>query len=399
VLTDPAYRRVLATYFCFSVSVDGFLLFPVYIKQLGGTELAIGLLMAFYSAANIACRPVVGGWIDRAGRRPAMTVGALVIGAAALAATWTTTLPGLAVVRLAQGVGAAAFFAANISYLIDVVPRDGRGRALSLFGVAPLASAALTPLAAQAVVRHSGFPALFGLCAVLAGLTALLLRGAPERRPDTKAPPGRDWSRASLQYVWRRPIGLTVCFGMGSGTLFTFAGTYAQLLDVRNLALFYAVYGATGIAVRLFAGGVIDSQGRRRVIIPSTLAQTTAAAVLALVALAEPGSPLIIAAIVVAGLAAGTAHGYLFPCLLAVVADEAPEERRGFVMGLFSAALVLGQTAGPALFGCVAYALGYGPMWAGLAALLLGSWGLSLGLADPGRTTSALRQSRAGTSP
>jgi MFS family permease len=396
---DRKFRRAIATYFCFAASVDGFLLFPVYVKELGMSELAIGFLMALYSASSIGGRPLVGQWIDRVGRRPAMSAGAIVSCAAALVATMATTLPALAAVRVAQGIGAAAFFAANLSFLVDVVPPHERGRALSLFGVAPLASAAVTPLVGEVVVRHYGFPWLFGLCALLASLTALLARRTPETRAVAEVAGRRAWSRESLQYLWRRPVALTLSFGIGSGTLFAFAGTYSRLLGVENVALFYVVYGSAGIGVRLFGGGLIDRRGRRNVIVPSLLAQIAGVAVLGGLALVEAGSWGILPALAAAALAAGAAHGYLFPSLIALFADEAPYEQRGFVISLFGAAFGLGQAVGPAASGYVAQGLGYGPMWTVLGALLVGGWVLSLGLVDPTRGTVAVHRSRERTVP
>jgi MFS family permease len=72
-----------------------------------------------------------------------------------------------------------------------------------------------------------------------------------------------------------------------------------------------------------------------------------------------------------AGLLAGGAHGFLYPALAALVTDTTPSERRAAVVGVFSAVMLVGQTAGAFTFGYVANALGYGSMWALLTALLL----------------------------
>ena len=84
-----------------------------------------------------------------------------------------------------------------------------------------------------------------------------------------------------------------------------------------------------------------------------------------------------------AGLLAGGAHGFLYPALAALVADQAPAARRGAVVGLFSAVFLVGNAGGAFVFGYVAHALGYGLMWSLLAALLLGGGALSLRLAEP----------------
>jgi MFS family permease len=81
-------------------------------------------------------------------------------------------------------------------------------------------------------------------------------------------------------------------------------------------------------------------------------------------------------------LVAGAAHGFLYPALAAIVADQAHEARRAAVVGVFSAVFLIGNSGGAFLFGYVAHHFGYGLMWSALAALLLAGAVLSLGLPD-----------------
>jgi MFS family permease len=90
----------------------------------------------------------------------------------------------------------------------------------------------------------------------------------------------------------------------------------------------------------------------------------------------------------VAGLLSGGAHGFLYPGLAALVADQAPESRRAAAVGVFSAIWLVGQTAGAFLFGYVTHALGYGLMWTLLSAVLALGALLSLGLAEPARAAA-----------
>jgi MFS family permease len=88
---------------------------------------------------------------------------------------------------------------------------------------------------------------------------------------------------------------------------------------------------------------------------------------------------------------AGGAHGFLYPGLAALVADQAAEARRGAVVGVFSGVFLVGNAGGAFVFGYVAHALGYGVMWGLVAALLLAGAGLSLRLAadTPGAAARA----------
>jgi len=83
VLTRQFFRVTSMNFFFFA-SVNAFVLLPLYIQRLGGTEAQIGIVMGMYSAAGIFCQPVVGAWVDRVGRRPFMVFGVSLVVVASL---------------------------------------------------------------------------------------------------------------------------------------------------------------------------------------------------------------------------------------------------------------------------------------------------------------------------
>jgi len=90
---------------------------------------------------------------------------------------------------------------------------------------------------------------------------------------------------ASLDWAWDTLPG--------TGTVFTFLPTFAESMGVTGLGLFYTAYSVSAVAVRLFGGELIDSQGRRAVIVPSMIVFTAAVCMLALLAgTVRPGVPL-----------------------------------------------------------------------------------------------------------
>jgi MFS family permease len=373
------------TNFFFFLSLNGFLLLPLYIVQLGGTEVDIGFVMGLYSAVGIVCQPLIGPWVDALGRRPFMLAGvALALGSALLALT-AEAIGWLALVRVLQGLAFSAFFVANYSYVIDMVPVAQRGWALGIYGVSGLMATALTPLAGEWLIRRYGFRTLFGLCAILAVVAAVLVWGVREAQRDVGSPmPGSGWPRAGLEELFHRHMAVALFFGLGAGTIFAFLPTFGESLGVTTLALFYTAYAGAAMAVRILGGRLIDTHGRRAVIVPSMFVQVAGTSVLALIGLlASPVGRLpILPALFVAGLLCGGAHGFIYPGLSALVADQAHKDRRGAVVGVFSGVFLVGNAAGAFTFGFVTHAIGYGPMWTVLSGLLLIGAALSLGLVD-----------------
>ena len=385
ILADNPFVRATVTNFFFFLSLNGFILLPLYIRDLGGTEIEIGVVMGLFNAVGIVCQPLIGPWIDAVGRRSFMLLGVGLIMVSALAAIAMPGIPALAMVRVLQGVGFSAFFVASYSYIADLVPPARRGWALGIYGVSGLLATALAPLLGEWVIRQVGFRWLFALAAAVALLAGGLVWRLEEAPRQTAPTVGASlWERGGFDEIFRRHMALALFFGLGSGTTFVFLPTFAEALGVRTLGLFYTAYAAAAMGVRIIGGGLIDTRGRRAVIVPSMFVQAGATAALAALGFlvsrtsATPVGPVLF----VVGLLSGGAHGFIYPALGALVIDQTPEARRGVVVGLFSAMFLVGQTSGSFVFGYVTHAFGYGLMWSALALLLFAGAVASLGLRE-----------------
>jgi MFS family permease len=377
ILAGNPFLRATLTNFFFFLSTNVFILLPLYIQRLGGTDVEIGLIMGLYNAVGIFSQPLVGPWVDAVGRRPFMLVGVGFTLAGALIALAAESIALLAVVRLLQGLGFSCFFVANYAYVIDLVPPARRGWALGIYGVAGLVGTAVAPLIGEWTIRHFGFRPLFAAAAVVVAVAGGMVWGLRDQRRETSLPVrGFIWERGGLAEVFHLNMAVVLFFGLGAGTIFVFLPTFAEHLGVRTLALFYTAYALAAIGVRVLGGRLSDVYGRRAVIVPSMFGQTGATALLAVLGLvaAGAGEASILPVLFVAGLVSGGAHGFLYPGLAALVTDQTPKTRRGVVVGIFSAIFLAGQTTGAFVFGYVAHAVGYGFMWCALTSLLfLGS--------------------------
>jgi MFS family permease len=232
-------------------------------------------------------------------------------------------------------------------------------------------------------VRHLGFEWLF-LLSVLLGLVAawFVVRMRGILPPNMGEGPGLDSLGAALAEVLRLHMALAFFFGLGTGAMFTFLPTFGQALGVRSVSLFYTAYAIAAVGVRVGGGNLIDTRGRRAVIIPAMFVLAVSAGLLtALALLVRPHMTMpVVPFLFLTGLLAGAAHGFLYPALAALLMDVTPESRRGGVVGIFSAVFLVGNALGSIVFGYVAHGLGYSVMWATLTALLAAGFGWSFRL-------------------
>jgi MFS family permease len=390
ILVSGPFARTMLTNFFFFASLNGFILLPLYIHQLGGNEAVIGVVQGMYSAAGIVCQPLVGAWIDRVGRHFFMVLGVVVLTVSCAAFVVTSSIALFGVLRALQGVAFSAFFVANYIHVVELVPLERRGWALGIYGLSGMLSTSLAPLAGELIIRGLGFRWLFAAMTLLAlAALALVYRMRDVRAPSRTGGPGLDAIRQGIAELLHLHMGLMFFFGLGTGTIFTFLPTFAERLGVSGLGLFYTAYASAAMLVRVAGGELIDTRGRRAVIIPSMFVQAAATCVLALVALfigPRSGVP-VLPFLFLAGLLAGGAHGFLYPALSALLMDVTPERRRGRAVGTFSSVFLVGNALGAMAFGYVAHGLGYRVMWTTLTALLvagfLASFRLRIGYSPP----------------
>lgn len=134
-----------------------------------------------FSAIMLVSAPLalaVGRWSDQADRPIAPLQACALL--SALGLVTMAFAPDLVAAMVAYGLfglASAVFLALHSAQTLRILPRpDRRGRDLGLFNLANTVPSLVMPWLAMALVPMFGFPALFLLLAVLAGIAGLLLR-------------------------------------------------------------------------------------------------------------------------------------------------------------------------------------------------------------------------------
>jgi MFS family permease len=361
VYTKPFFLLTLVSFLTFGI-LNVYNLLPLYIHALGGREAEIGRIMALYHVAAILCQAATAGLLDRWPRRPVLLVGTIALTAASFAFALTTRLSWhFYLLRFLQGVGLALSSTVSLALIGELAPPGRRAEAVGLYGVSGLAAIALAPATGEVMLHAWGFPALFlstGLLGVGA-VTVCATLPLPEEVPHLGRVAPTRWTWLSLLPVLQPAFQ----FGLANTILFVFLPPFGQQIGLHRVGVFYLVYTAAAIAVRVAGGRLADRLGRRQIILPALAGQT-----LGLVLCIGVQSTTVLVAV---GLLNGTAQGFLFPATSAMVFELAPSGRRTGILAIFNMAVLLGGVVGATGFGWVAEVLGYRPSF-GLASALLG---------------------------
>lgn len=354
------FWQAAAANFLFFSNISAFNLLPLYVKDLGGSVARIGWIMGVYSLAAIIFQPLVGRWVERFGiKRFLLLGGATGFLASASFAFLTELSPLFSLFRFLQGFGYSAFFIANLTLIAEIAPARHRAEAVAIFGISGLVTMGAAPALGELVIQAYGYPTFF-VSASLFSLGGLLVVGA--LKPPEVVPVDSNKREKILRGNILLPLVISGIFGISIGTLFAFFPPFAKGVGgVERVGGFYIAYACSGIGLRLLGRRWADKWGRWQVVIPALLLNA-----LGLFLLVWPG-PL--EAQLWVGALTGGAHGLLYPTLAALHMDQVEPGRRGRMLGLFSGAIVLGNSVGPMTMGVVAEEIGYYRMF-GLTGIL-----------------------------
>src|SRR6476660_2481913 len=101
-------------------------LLPSYVAELGLTKTQAGQLAGAYALGTLLASLPAGWLASRAGARRTLLGGLLLLAAASVAFAFGTSFAALASARFVQVVAGAASWAAGLTWLVAVAPRERR---------------------------------------------------------------------------------------------------------------------------------------------------------------------------------------------------------------------------------------------------------------------------------
>jgi MFS family permease len=178
-----------------------FMIYPIFSRladhYAGATTLTIGLALGSYGLTQGVFQLPFGWLSDRWGRKPVIVAGLLLFALGSGIAALATSITGLIVGRLIQGLGAIG--SATLAFISDVTHEEHRARAMAVAGGFIGLSFGLAIILGPLLAERIGLAGIFWLTA-LSALGAMVLVLAV-RRPAWAHPPTASRIRPALRAV------------------------------------------------------------------------------------------------------------------------------------------------------------------------------------------------------
>ncbi len=314
---------------------------PLFVAgPLGGSELAVGILVGSFSIGAVLIRPFAGRIGDRMGRKVLIVGGALVVAISVGLYLLVTGPEMLLAARLIGGVGEAAFFVGAGTMITDLAPPSRRGEAISYWSVAVYSGLAFGPALGEFVLDETHFNRVWAVALVFALLSAAF--GMFTTETVVPAPAGGEpaplINRAALT------PGFVLFLGMiGLAGFAAFMPLYVSDVGLEDSSSVFLLYGCTILLVRILGAKIPDRIGPLRA---GTLSTAAAATGLIVIAFVETKVGLYLGTIIFS-----IGMSLLYPSVLTLALTGVPDSQRGSAVGTISSFFDLSQGIGAAVLG------------------------------------------------
>lgn len=352
----------------FFFNFHSFVLLPIRIEDLGGSESVIGFIMGAAAMATILTTPAVGIFIDKWGKKWFLAMGGLLMAVTTIPFAYLDNLSFVfPLLRILQGAALSLTFVSAGTLVADVSAPRKRSQAIGIFGMFSILNFALAPLVGKLILESYGFETFFmldGAFGLAAFVMAVFVR-EPKILEEHHEKRGSFFKALTRAGVIQASFVLMVS-GSGFVTVISFIPVFAPRIKVEAFELFFLAYTGAVITVRLFGGWMPDKYGYKKVSIPALFLFS-----LSILSLSFASGAY---SLVLSGIFFGLGQGLFYPAIYALIIYLSQEADRGKAVSICSVSFTFGGMLGVFVFGVVAELWGFSWMFAASGVVcLLGS--------------------------
>ncbi len=330
----------------YMIAFSAYFLLPVYLNDLGASDVVIGGIMSAMGVSNLATLLWLYFYGGRRDTRTMMMFGCAIALISNTCMIFTTDLFFIAGVRLLHGIAFCVYFISVNTYLTQICPPQEHAKHIGFLGVITLVTQAAAPAAAEAFVAITNFQTLFALTVFLVVLSVIALFVLPRAQTSEskKTVTSGNASNTNWLFYGYQVAGVAVVGGAVYGTILVFSPLYLQEKQIMPLSLFFIAYSMAAIISRIVGRNWADRYGRVRI--------SRYAFVVLTVSVITMGWTRSAATFGAVSALFGIGHGLMYPAMAAYSIQVIPGNLRA--MTIWIGGFIIGVSIGAALGGVIA---------------------------------------------
>ena len=372
-------RPLLVIFLTIFVNLVGFgiiiPLLPFYARTFGASPIAIGLLFASFSLAQLLASPLLGDLSDRWGRRPVLILSLIGTAVSFAMLAVAHSLAMLFAARIVDGLSGGNITTAR-AYIADITTEENRAKAYGILGAGFGLGFIVGPALGAALSRVSYTAPIWAAAIITLVATVLAWWWLPETVHRAHAGSGPFWR--ALRHLGHRQglrqlLAIDFIYWMSFAvyqTTFALFGARRFGFDATHTGYLFSAFGVVGVVVQGgLVGPVVRMLGTRRTLVIGLICTAAGWGGSAL----TYSIPIFVLLLVPAAVGIGLCNA----TLIALVSNVADRGEQGRIQGAAGALESLGRTLGPIWGNVLLQKVGEGTAYGAAAALLLAAAGLA----------------------
>jgi MFS family permease len=357
---------VFMAFFFWSFGTGGlWVVRPLFAYETGGTFLLVALASAVSVMPRMLMGPLAGVLADRYGRRPFLVVASTLHIVALTGQFFSDSYLPFLLLEVLGGTGIAFYMTSSNVLMADATRTSSRGRAVAVRQISTRVGTLLGPFVAGWIALVLGLSYIFLFIAATKAVVIVVtvlwvreMRSAPLKPTNgegNQASKGRDLSMFKTRAFLVLGVS-TLAIGLVSGgtgafrTLFAAQGAEVGL-SAAEVGSLIGIAGLFAVLASLPTGFATDRLGRKPLLVFGLIGTAVATYLMS----GMSGFESAIVAVVIFGsveaVALATTQVYAM--------DQAPEDRRGAFLGVWTMFTNTGQITGPLVIGGIADVFGF----------------------------------------
>jgi MFS family permease len=340
-----------------------FSLLPLLIKESGGSDFQIGIIMGIFTFVALPFRPISGIIADKLGHRTMALFGTFIL-IISLSLFSKIEAMGLGIVALRALMGFAwCFIISSLTAIaLSETPSKRHSEAIGLFGLSGLVAQGFAPMICQKLLPILGLSLFYYVDAALCLVSFFLIFGLPSK----SNPIVQHCSPPNTKPILLSLVGTLIlisCYAAAKVTTFHFLAPYCDSLGLTAFGFYFFAFTITAFITQWKLAKLSDGLGYRKMAVISATALALHCLILAS---ASSNITLVLAAIL-----GGLGQGILYPTLCAIILAKFSAKSTAFALSTYAFFFDVGATIALPSFGLLADAYNYRLMFAALCITLL----------------------------
>ena len=250
--------------FFFFYAYHAFLILPIRVISLGGTEFDIGLVMSMAGISTLLVTPISGLLGDIYKKKYLLTSGALLLALINFLFIYFDSIYySYLILRFFQGCAFSLFFVSAGTLIAENSLEENQTQALGFFGIFAIVNHALAPTISIEIINFFSYDYFFissSIASIIAFFIALSINVKNSMVDERKN--GQNFTQLLKNKKLKIVCFIMFLVGGSFLTCLNFAAVFTKSINVLPITIFFLSYTVIALIMRIFFGWLPDKYGQ-----------------------------------------------------------------------------------------------------------------------------------------